>query len=156
MSQRALSRGLFAFFALAVLAFCGGALASARAAAPDVTVGEVRVQSGPAELESMLRVALTEELLQLGPSRTGKRGSLVVSATLVRMSSEQRAQNAKASAAISLAVRRADDQVLFAELLGRASAEETPGQVSSVRKAALRAAVRSAVARLPEAAARAR
>lgn len=138
------------------LSLGGGSLPSARAAAPAVSVGEVRVQGGPAELESMLRVALTEELSQLGTARIGMRRSFVVSATLTKLSSEQRAQNAKASAAISLALRRADDQVLFAELTGRASAEETPGSVSSVRKAALRAAVRSAVARLPEAAARVR
>jgi hypothetical protein len=55
-----------------------------------------------------------------------------------------------------LVLRRADDQVLFAELRGRASAEESSDSVAAVQQLALRGAVRGAVARLPEAVERAR
>jgi hypothetical protein len=76
--------------------------------------------------------------------------------TLTRLSSERHQERTKASAAISLALRRADDQVLFAELRGRASVEETTNDPALLRKRALEGAVRGAVARLSEAAERSR
>jgi hypothetical protein len=118
----------------------------------DVVVAlEGEVASSALELKRELRGALTDELTSLSASDSRPEYSLVVSATLTRLSSEKGAGQAKASAAISLALRRADDQILFAEVLGRASAEEVRGSLASVRRAALRAAVRGAVARLPEA-----
>lgn len=128
-----------------------------------VSLGDVVVQletttpgGREAELTRALRAALAEELATLvATGDTGKR-PLVVSATLTKLSTERRAERARASASISLVLRRADDQVLFAELRGRASAEETSESVASVQQAALRGAVRGAVARLPEAVQRAR
>lgn len=138
-------------------------LPTVSASEPGVSVGDVVLgldvgsEAAP-ELLKALRCALTEELaeLELARPRAKLRHPWVVSATLTKLSSERRAQQTKAMAVISLALRRADDQVLFAELLGRASAEETAGSLASVRSAALRAAVRGAVGRLPEAVQRAR
>ena len=135
----------------------------AASSASKVSVGDVVVQletttpgGHEAELTRLLRLALSEELATVVASgETGKR-PLVVSATLTKLSTERRAERARASASISLVLRRADDQVLFAELRGRASAEETSDSVASVQRAALRGAVRGAVARLPEAVQRAR
>jgi hypothetical protein len=126
-----------------------------------VSIGDVVVHlettSGrEAELSRLLRVALSEELALLAATgSTGKR-ALVVSATLTKLSTERCAARARASASISLVLRRADDQVLFAELRGRASVEETSDSVVTVQQEALRGAVRGAVARLPEAVERAR
>jgi hypothetical protein len=107
------------------------------------------------ELGRALRSALHEELLHVASLGPLKR-PLIVSATLTRLSSERRDERAKASATISLAIRRADDQVLFAELRGRASVEEASGNLASLRRAALQGAVHGALARLPEAVERSR
>ena len=115
---------------------------------------ETTVGGREAELGRVLRVALSEELAALATGSTGRR-PLVVSATLTKLSTERRAERARASASISLVLRRADDQVLFAELRGRASVEETSDSVATVQWEALRGAVRGAVARLPEAVQRA-
>jgi len=130
---------------------------TASAAAGGVSIGDVVVALDGAataatlELTRELRAALSEELSSLTAKESIDR-SLVVSATLTKLSSEKRSHQAKASAAISLALRRADNQILLAEVLGRASAEEARGSLASVRRAALRGAVHGAVARLPEAA----
>ena len=138
------------------------ALPSAEAAAPPVAVGDVVVAleggapGATPELRRALRVLLTDELTQLCQRGAVIAKPLVVSATLTRLSSQQSERRASATAAISLALRRADDQVLFAELRGRASAEEAAGTLASVQSAALRAAVQGAVKRLPEALQRSR
>jgi hypothetical protein len=159
-----LPRSLWPFF-VALLLGSGAGLPTVQAAssASKVSLGEVMVQletktpgGRDAELTRSLRLALSEELATLAATGdTGKR-PLVVSATLTKLSTERRAERARASATISLVLRRVDDQVLFAELRGRASAEETSDSVASVQQAALRGAVRGAVARLPEAVQRAR
>ena len=121
-----------------------------------VSIGDVTVAidagiAGKAaiELGLALRAALSEELNRVTDLRS--RRPLIVSATLTRVSSERSSERAKASVAISLALVRADDQVLFAELRGRASVEEASGNLPSLRSAALRGAVQRALARLPEA-----
>lgn len=129
---------------------------TASAASAGVSIGDVVVAldgeatSETLELARELRGALSDELSSLA-TRENINRSLVVSATLTKLSSEKRSHQATASAVISLALRRADNQILFAEVLGRASAEEARGSLASVRRAALRGAVHGAVARLPEA-----
>ncbi|HVY32733.1 MAG TPA: LPS assembly lipoprotein LptE [Polyangiaceae bacterium] len=129
---------------------------SAAAASPGaVSIGDVQIApdaSAPhealPELGRTLRAALTDELSRVGLSQVKR--PLIVSATLTRLSSERRDERTKTTATISLALRRADDQVLFAELRGRASVEESTNNAASLRRAALQGAVRGAVARLPE------
>jgi len=159
MSQRARDRP---WLGLTLLILSSTAMATASApSASVVSVGEVVAldgtgpEGGP-ELRQALRSALLEELAQMTQKGVSIRRPLVVSLTLTKLSSERRAEHATATAAISLALRRADDQVLFAELRGRASAEEAAGSLASVRSAALRGAVRGAVRRLPEAVQRTR
>jgi hypothetical protein len=129
---------------------------------PAVSIGDVSVSvdatsAGDAvpDLGRTLRLALSDELSRVAGVGPTKR-PLIVSATLTQLSSERRDERAKASATISLALRRADDQVLFAELRGRASVEEASGNLASLRRAALQGAVRGALARLPEAVRRSR
>lgn len=129
----------------------------ARAAKPAaVSVGDVNVSLDAGatgdtvpELGRALRSALNDELSRVTDLGPVKR-PLIMSATLTRVSSERRQERTKASATITLALRRADDQVLFAELRGRASVEEASGNLASLRRAALQGAVHGALTRLPE------
>jgi hypothetical protein len=120
-----------------------------------VAVDGVSGETGP-ELKRALRRVLSDELAELGKNGVVPRHPLVVSAMLTKLSSERRAERTKATAAISLALLRAEDRVLLAELRGRASAEEAAINPASVRSAALRGAVRGAIGRLPEAVERSR
>lgn len=159
--QRTFSRqSVGGWVGLLVLASCG-LVASARASeAPRLSIGEVTVAPDahggePArELTRALRSTLDDELTK-AVGLTKVRHPVIVSVTLTRLSSEAHQQRIKTSAAISLALRRADDQVLFAELRGRASVEESTKNLASLRQRALAGAVRGALARLPEAVERA-
>ncbi len=123
----------------------------ARVSIGDVTIAQESGASNDAvpELGRALRAALSAEL---GRASLGAvKRPLIVSATLTKLSSERREERTKASATISIALSRADDRVLFAELRGRASVEEASGNLASLRRAALEGAVHGALARLPEA-----
>jgi hypothetical protein len=158
MSQRATSRAKLAPLIALIFAVTGAAEPSSAhsAARAAVSVGDVSVSldasaagDGVPELGRALRSALNDELSRvrdLGPMKR----PLIVSATLTRLSSERRDERGQASATISLALRRADDQVLFAELRGRARVEEASENLASLRRAALQGAVRGALSRLPD------
>jgi hypothetical protein len=155
LSKHALTRNpAIALLGLSLIVF---GIRGVHAASPPVSVGEVTiahdcvVAEATPQLRRSLRAALTEELTELHRRGVVPSYPLVVSATLSELSSERRERHASATAVISLALRRTDDHVLFAELRGRASAEEAAGTLASVRSAALRAAVRGAAKRLPEA-----
>jgi len=158
MSQRALSRALYTSLTGLALCATAGSAPSARAAErPTVSIGDINVSvdasgTGDAvpELGRAVRDALNDELSRVTRLTTVNR-SLIVSATLTRLSSQRRDERSSATATISLALRRADDQVIFAELRGRASVEETAGNLAALRRAALQGAVHGALARLPEA-----
>ena len=152
-ADRPRARALALCLAALFLPTLPSAEAASRAA---VSVGDVNVSSDASapgdaatELGKALRLVLNDELGRvpgLGPMKR----PLIVSATLTRLSSERRDERTKASASISLALRRADDQVLFAELRGRASVEESSRNLASLRRAAVQGAVRGALTRLPE------
>lgn len=164
MPQRTPSRAMLAPLTglIFALTFAAGPSESRAAARAGVSVGDVSVSLDASalgdavpELGRALRSALNDELLRVKDLGQMKR-SLIVSATLTRLSSERRDERTQASATISLALRRADDQVLFAELRGRATVEEASGNLASLRRAAVQGAVRGALARLPEVVQRAR
>jgi predicted flap endonuclease-1-like 5' DNA nuclease len=156
MSQPALSRALVTSLTALLLCAIEAPASLARAAErPSVSIGDVNISvdagagDPAADLGRALRSALSDELTRIAGIGPVKH-PLIVSATLTKLSSERRDERAKATATISLALRRADDQVLFAELRGRASVEEASGNLASLRRAALQGAVRGALARLPE------
>jgi hypothetical protein len=162
MTQRACSRALLLLLTTLAVGVDGSVSTPASAAErPVVSIGDVRVSreagasdDAVAELGLAMRAALSAELgrTSLGPMAR----PLVVSATLTQLSSEKRDARTKASATISIALSRADDRVLFAELRGRASVEEEAANLPALRRAAVEGAVRGAVARLPEAVKRSR
>jgi hypothetical protein len=123
-----------------------------------VWIGEVNVASDVTSIDGTaaellgpaLRSALNEELGLISSLNSVKR-PIVLSATLVGMKSERRDEKTKATASISLVLRRADDQIIFAELRGHASAEEAAGNLATLRRAALQGAAHGALSRLPEA-----
>jgi hypothetical protein len=114
-----------------------------------VALGEVHASTPSGEFSGPLRAALARALArtELGSPRE----KFVLSATLVRLEAEQVGRGARASAAVSLVLRRARQQTLHAVLNGHATAEESEATVTATREDALRAAVESAVRRLPEA-----
>ena len=116
---------------------------------PPVAVGEVRGKMPSGEFSEPLRSALHAAIdrAELGRPRE----QFVLSATLVELSAERVGKGARASAAVSIVLRRARQQSLHAILNGHATAEETDATVSETREDALRAAVNSALRRLPEA-----
>jgi hypothetical protein len=69
----------------------------------------------------------------------------------VKLSAERKDGSARATAVVSMTLRRARENTLYAFLSGRATAEESSPNVDSARDSALRAAVRSALRRLPDA-----
>ncbi len=122
---------------------------STRAGEPPVAVGEVRGKTADGEFSAPLRSALQAAIARAELGRP--REPFVLSATLVRLDAERVGNGARATAAVSLALRRARGQSLHAVLSGHATAEETDASVSEAREDALRAAVNSALRRLPEA-----
>jgi len=134
---------------LTLLAAWSAGATTAVAADPPVAVGEVRATTSSGEFSAPLRSLLTEGVasLTLAPPRD----HFVLSATLVSLEAAQIGRGARASAAVSLVLRRARQQTLHAILKGHATAEATNSSVSETREDALRAAVRSALQRLPEA-----
>ena len=132
-------------FALAGLGF----VPPSAAGEPPVLVGEIQGSTPSGEFTEPLR-SLVEA--QLAGAELGRpRDHFVLSATLVHLDAERVGQGARASAAVSLVLRRARQQSLHAILNGHATAEEANGSVSETRADALRAAVASALRRLPEA-----
>jgi hypothetical protein len=131
---------------LAVLALLAATTTSA--GEPPVAVGEVVGSTPAGEFTEPLRSALTHGL---AGAELRARERFVLSATLVRLDAERVGKGARATAQVSLVLRRAREQSLHAILSGHATAEEADGSVSETREDALRAAVSSALRRLPEA-----
>ncbi len=126
-----------------------GAAAPCGAHEPPVAVGEVRDESASGAFSDALRSVLTDAMATTELGRPRER--FVLSATLLRLDAERVGRGARATALVSLVLRRAREQSLHAVLNGRATAEEESGSLSETRADALRAAVTSALRRLPEA-----
>ncbi len=116
---------------------------------PPVAVGEVHGSTPAGEFSVPLRSALSDVLSSAELGRP--REHFVLSATLVSLSAEKVGRGARASASVSLVLRRARQQTLHAVLSGHATAEASESTVSETRTDALKAAVQSAMRRLPEA-----
>jgi len=158
MRPRALSLVVLVATLAVLSSGLGSTVSPAHAASvSSVSIGEVSISedaglggAAAVDVGRALRGALNDELAQIRSSDRPRR-PLIVSATLQRVSSEKLALGSKASAVISLALVRADDRVLFAELRGRASVEESSASPAAARSSALKRAVHGAMVRLPEA-----
>jgi hypothetical protein len=133
----------FAFLTLLGVPATGGA------SEPPVTLGEIHASTDAGDFSGPLRALLRDAIARttFGPARA----PFVLSATLVRLEAERVGRGARATAAVSLVLRRAREQSLFALVNGHATAEEPEASIGETRADALRAAVESALRRLPEA-----
>jgi hypothetical protein len=117
-----------------------------------ILLGEVRANASSGAFVPELRRVLD---LELGRTLArAPRERYVLSATLVRLDAERSERSVRATAAVSLVLRREKGQILHAILSGRATAEESGADLDGARGTALHAAVESALRRLPEAVAR--
>jgi len=125
-------------------------LANVAAAAGEIPIflGSIGVGKDRPELELELRTLLRTELASVEFARVKTSGRYVLSATLVRLDSVQSSDSARATCVVSVAILR-DRATLYALVQGRATAEEANGP--RARSDALRAAVHSAMVRVPKA-----
>jgi hypothetical protein len=112
-----------------------------------VFLGWIGVGKAKPEVENELRSLLRAELASAEFLRLKTSRHYVLSATLVRLESVQSADSARATCVVSVAVLR-DGATLHALIDGRATAEEA--QAPEARSDALRAAVHSAMVRVPK------
>jgi len=113
-----------------------------------IFLGRVGVGEAKPEVERELRSLLRAELASLEFSRVKTNEHYVLSATLLRLDSVQSADSARATCMISVAILRGDS-TLYALIRGRATAEEA--KAPAAKSDALRAAVHSAMLRVPKA-----
>jgi hypothetical protein len=114
-----------------------------------VSLGEVSGKTPGGEYQARLRSAVLEELERAELGRSSER--YVLSASIETLRTKQDGRRVSATAVVSLALRREKEQTLHAILRGNATAEASDVTLDSAREDALRAAVESAMRRLPEA-----
>ncbi len=132
-----------------ILVGAAAVLTRADAAERAFAVGEVttRVVRADVDLESALRASLERAIRDLDVSRPG--GKVVLSASLVGMDVDTATRSVTCS--VSVAMRTAKGGVMIGILEGRARVGLESARSASVERRAIDAAVRAAVARLPDA-----
>jgi hypothetical protein len=133
--------------ALAVL------LVPTRAPAVEIPVflGEVGVGKAKPEVRTELRSLLSAELAATDFAQVKTHDHFALSTTLVRLDSVVGADSVRATCVISVALLRDNGATLHAVIRGRATAEESKTQIGAAESDALRAAVHSALTRVPQA-----
>jgi hypothetical protein len=134
------------------LAF-GVALAPAQAPAVEVPVflGDVGVGKQTSEVRAQLRSLLNAELSATNFAQVRTHERFVLSATLVRLDSVVASDSVRATCVVSVALLRDHGATLHAVISGRATAEEPKAHALEAQTDALRAAVHSAITRVPQA-----
>ncbi len=125
-------------------------LASGVALAGEIPIflGAIGIGQARPEIEGELRSLLRAELASAEFSRLKTNELYVLSATLVRWDSVQSSESAHATCVVSVAILR-DGSTLYALINGRATTEDA--KAPAARSDALRAAVHSAMVRVPKA-----
>ena len=142
---KASSRRRSALLAVAISFFANAGMAGES----KVVIGEVSGTTPSGEYGTPLLSAVRETL---GQTKLGRpRERFVLSASLVALDAKKDGRSVSATAVVSLVLRREKEQTLHAVLRGSATAQESDSTLDSARETALRAAVESAMRRLPEA-----
>jgi hypothetical protein len=118
-----------------------------------VEVGEVTTQAAEdgADVDpASLRTMVSQAVGTLDGSQLPRGARAVLSVSLVRMNTHV-GQSAAVTCAVSATLRDRSGGSLFAVLEGTASGEDEPGRLRALERATARAAVGSAIARVPEA-----
>ena len=140
----------FAAASLVVLCLLFSA-SSAPAGESPVFLGAVGVGNAKPAVRTELRSLLREELstADFAGVRTNER--YLLSATLVRLDSVQSNDSVRATCVVSVALLRDNGSTLYALIHGRATAEQAKAHADTAQSDALRAAVHSAMVRVPKA-----
>ena len=120
----------------------------ALAAEAPIFLGSIGIGKAKPEMEGELRALLRAELASPEFTRVRTNERYVLAATLVRLDSVQSMDSTRVTCVVSLAILR-DGSTLHALVNGRATAEEA--KAPAARSDALRAAVHSAMVRVPKA-----
>ncbi len=140
-----------AYLALSLAAALLLGTASAPAGEVPVFLGNVGVGKAKPEVVTELRALLRAELGSEDFARVKTNERYVLSATLLRLDSTQSSDSVRATCVVSVALLRDNGATLYAVIRGRATAEEAKAHVDIARSDALRAAVHSAMVRVPQA-----
>jgi hypothetical protein len=124
---------------------------SAPAGEVPVFLGPVGIGKAKPEVRTELRALLRAELSSPDFARVKSHEQYVLSATLVRLDSSLSPDSVLATCVISVALLRDGGATLYAVIHGRATAEDVRTHVQAAQSDALRAAVHSAMTRVPQA-----
>jgi hypothetical protein len=139
------------FLSLLALGAVGALGSHAKAGTSPVALGEVRVPKPDAVLKREFRRLVVRELGRLDLEGVRSDDRYVLSAALVQMTTEEDDGQAESTAVVSATLRRERGGTLHAMLEGRARAVDGPHRAKSAEHNAMRAAVRVALTRVPEA-----
>jgi hypothetical protein len=136
--------------ALAGATLCVGVTADAGRS--PVSVGKISSRVAKrTDVKRALATAVESELGRLDLSSIRGREHYVLSASLVRMDTVTERDQAETTCVVSATLTREKSRALHAVLQGRARVTDRRGRAGSAEQEALRAAVRNAISRLPEA-----
>jgi hypothetical protein len=124
------------------------------AAERPVALGEIssEVFRRDVDMRALLRSTSEQELGALDLSRVSMKKRAILSVALVRMDSTVAAAGKSTTCVVSATLRDARRGAIFAILEGKARAQGDPSSASpTMERSALEAAVRGAIARIPEA-----
>ena len=116
-----------------------------------VFLGSVGVGAAKPAVRTELRSLLREELSVADFAGVKTRERYVLSAELVRLDSVHSKDSVRATCVVSVALLRDNGFTLYALIQGRATAELAKAQPDTAQRDALRAAVHSAMVRVPKA-----
>lgn len=137
---------------LAVVAAAALVVFDARAAGePPIGVGEVTASASSRDVDmGALRAMVTEAVETLDASTLPRGSSAVLGVSVVRLESRV-ASPAEVTCVVSATLRDRRRGAVFAVVEGSARGQDEPRRVRSLERAVLRAAVGSAISRVPEA-----
>ena len=139
------ARGAAALIALSLFTITG----QAPAGEVPVFLGSIGIGKAKPEVRGELRTLLRAELSSAEFARVKTNEHYMLSATLLRLDSVRSSDSVRATCVVSVAVLRDNGSTLYAVIHGRATAEEA--HAGRARSDALRAAVHSAMVRVPKA-----
>lgn len=139
----------------AAFAVASALTANASALEPAVTLGRISLAPGyTLALRDALGTALREELAAAPLAKLRSREQYVLSARLQKLDVRRTPRWTEATCSVSVVIKRKSDDTLLAMVSGRATAQDT--HPVATQAAALRAAVRGAMKRVPAAVAQLR
>ena len=125
--------------------------APAPAGEAPIFLGAVAVGKARPEVQAELRALLREELASANFARLKIRDRYTLSASILRLDSVQSTESVLATCVVSVVLTRDTGSTLYALIRGHATAEETKTHPEAAQSDALRAAVHSAMTKVPKA-----